>query len=114
MASNPDVIERHLTLLERTQPGLGWFSLLQHQSAPHEFIWELRLNEYHSRCHREWLDYRWRFFSLAGSALHLRNVNQLDICLMRTFDSPEQAQLAFDHWVDTLLGELEVASTERA
>ncbi|HEY1058840.1 MAG TPA: hypothetical protein VGE55_08930 [Limnobacter sp.] len=114
MAANPNAEDRWITLEERVQAGLGWFALRQHQASVHEYTWELHLDEYQSRCHRQWLDYRWRLCSLAGSELQLKGRDMLEIRCRRTFDSSDRAQQAFEQWIEGLLNELDVVSAERA
>lgn len=114
MLVNNNAEDCWILLGERSQAGLGWFALRQNQAVIHEYVWELHLDEYQSRCHRLWLDYRWRLNSLAGSEVMLRGRDTLEIRCIRNFESSDRALVAFDAWVEGLLAELDTVSAERA
>ena len=95
------------------QSGLGSFELHQHVYNTNRFNFLLRLDSYQSNCQRTWLEYRWRFNSLAGAQLQTSDNKQLQISVVRTFTTEESARAAFALWVECVRSDLDVAASER-
>lgn len=95
------------------QSGLGSFELHQHVYNASRFTFLLRLDSYQSNCQRMWLEYRWRFNSLAGAQLQTSDSKQLHISVVRTFSTEESARASFSLWVESVRNDLDVAASER-
>jgi hypothetical protein len=93
---------------------LGCFEILQNIGNPTQYCFLLRLDSYQSNCQRLWLEYRWRFKSLAGAQFQLHPTTGLQLTLARVFSTEEAALDAFEAWIEGVSEEFEASLSDRA